>query len=273
MDRQIYRTGQFAEKAAVTERTLRFYDKVGLLAPSQYSEAGYRLYTDDDLLSLQQILAFKFLGFSLDEIKALMRTKPDQLQKILEQQKALMQEKRRQLDSVIQAIEETEQQLQRDQDILKAVVNSIRALHMEKQNDWTDKYFTPEQRQMIDKLRSKSYTPEAEQRLKQVHANAWTEEDQKRVDEQYAYLASELKRLVATGADPASPEAQALAKFQQDLIAGFTKNDPTIEASLRNWWGNYHDLPQEQRPFALPYSAEEAAFLQQACTIFREQNR
>src|SRR5690349_21847479 len=66
VDYKHYTTSQFAQKAAVTARTLRFYDKVGLLSPSEYTEAGHRLYSDEDLWSLQQILALKFLGFSLE---------------------------------------------------------------------------------------------------------------------------------------------------------------------------------------------------------------
>ena len=112
MDQQYYLTSQFAEKASVSIRTLRYYDKVGLLSPSQYTEAGYRLYTDADLLRLQQILALKFLGFSLEEIKRCLRIGPTILQASLSLQKAMMQEKRAQLDNIIQAIEETEQLLQ-----------------------------------------------------------------------------------------------------------------------------------------------------------------
>ncbi len=46
LDTILYHTGEFAQKAAVTERTLRYYDKVGLLSPSEYTEAGYRLYSE-----------------------------------------------------------------------------------------------------------------------------------------------------------------------------------------------------------------------------------
>ena len=46
MDHQHYTTSQFAQKAAVTVRTLRFYDKIGLFSPSGYTQAGHRLYTD-----------------------------------------------------------------------------------------------------------------------------------------------------------------------------------------------------------------------------------
>ncbi|TMC89515.1 MAG: MerR family DNA-binding transcriptional regulator [Chloroflexi bacterium] len=49
MGQHYYHTGQFAQKASVSIRTLRYYDKVGLLSPSQYTEAGYRLYTDPEI--------------------------------------------------------------------------------------------------------------------------------------------------------------------------------------------------------------------------------
>lgn len=63
-----YSTGQFAKLANVTQRTIRYYDKIGLLKPSFVMENGYRMYTQEDLLKLQKILSLKHLGFSLEEI-------------------------------------------------------------------------------------------------------------------------------------------------------------------------------------------------------------
>jgi DNA-binding transcriptional MerR regulator len=45
MGHRLYQTGQFARKAAVSERTLRYYDRIGLLSPSCHSAAGHRLYS------------------------------------------------------------------------------------------------------------------------------------------------------------------------------------------------------------------------------------
>ena len=64
-----YSSGEFAKKANVTVRTIRFYDKKNLLKPSYVNENGARFYTDADFARLQQILLFKYLGFSLDDIK------------------------------------------------------------------------------------------------------------------------------------------------------------------------------------------------------------
>lgn len=59
---------QLARLAGVSVRTLHHYDELGLLRPSGRSEAGYRLYEQQDLQRLQQVLFFRELGFPLEEI-------------------------------------------------------------------------------------------------------------------------------------------------------------------------------------------------------------
>lgn len=108
---------------------------------------------------------------------------------------------------------------------------------MGQQNEhWSAKYFTPEQQKTMEELNRKSYTEEASQKLKTLHPNEWTEEDQKRVDEQYRFVKQELGRLAALGADPASAEAQNVARIKDELGFAFAQGDPDIEASLGKWW-------------------------------------
>jgi DNA-binding transcriptional MerR regulator len=64
-----YQVKEVAELTGVSVRALHHYDERGLLVPSRRSAAGYRLYTDADLLRLQQVLIARELGLSLDEIK------------------------------------------------------------------------------------------------------------------------------------------------------------------------------------------------------------
>ena len=80
--------GQLAKEMDVTVRTLQYYDKEGLLKPSQKSEGGRRLYTDKDIVKLHKILSLKYLGFSLDKIKDNLFSLDDPIEvaKILEQQ-------------------------------------------------------------------------------------------------------------------------------------------------------------------------------------------
>lgn len=64
-----YKVQEFAKMAGVTERTLRYYDKIELLTPSCKNEAMHRFYTDEDFKKLKKITSLKFLGFSIAEIK------------------------------------------------------------------------------------------------------------------------------------------------------------------------------------------------------------
>ncbi|MEU5001197.1 MerR family transcriptional regulator [Streptomyces sp. NPDC021622] len=63
-----YTVGQVSGFAGVTVRTLHHYDRAGLLTPSERSPGGYRLYSEADLARLQQILFYRELGFTLEEI-------------------------------------------------------------------------------------------------------------------------------------------------------------------------------------------------------------
>jgi DNA-binding transcriptional MerR regulator len=67
------RIGQLAERLGVTTRTIRYYEELGLLKPSSYTEGGERRYTEDDVAHLERILELKTLmGFGLDEIRTIL---------------------------------------------------------------------------------------------------------------------------------------------------------------------------------------------------------
>jgi DNA-binding transcriptional MerR regulator len=248
---------------------LRYYDKAGLLSPSRYTEAGYRLYSDDDLLTLQQILALKFLGFSLEEIKGCLRSGPQRLQEVLALQKMMMYERRVQLDSIIQALGETEKLLQERQCDWNAIVRVIRVLQMEQNKEWVNKYFTPEQQQVMKQLSEQSYSPAAKQKMAQ--RSEWTEENQRRADQQWGAVQAEVRHLTAEGVDPASPEAQAVVEQEQGLVAEFTQGDPEVCDGLKQWWKNFDALPDEQKPFPSFYTQEEKTFLDEARKVYRQQ--
>ena len=99
---------QVAKLTGVSIRTLQYYDEIGLLKPSELTAAGYRMYDDDALQALQQILFFKELGFPLKEIKEILE-KPD-FDRIaaFKKQKELFLLKRDRLDRLIQLLERLE---------------------------------------------------------------------------------------------------------------------------------------------------------------------
>lgn len=262
MDRRLYPSGKFARKASVSVRTLRYYDREGLLSPSEYSEAGYRLYSDDDLVSLQQILALKFLGFSLDEIKILIKRGPRSLADMLAQQKAMMSEKRVQLGNIIQGITRTQKLLQEGELDWESLIKVIHAIQMDQNKEWVNKYFTPEQQNQMQDISDASYSEEA--KAKMAAWGEWTEEDQRRIDAQWAEVWDAARRLTAAGADPAGAEAQEMVGKYNGLISAFTRNDPDIAAGLNKWWENHAALPQDRKPFQAPVTAEEQEFINKA---------
>lgn len=257
--------------ASVSVRTLRFYDEVGLLSPTSHTEAGYRLYTDRDFLRLQQILALKFLGFSLDEIKRCLQVGPTVLREALALQKAMMQERREQLDAVIAAIDETRSQLQTNQQEWESIVRVIRVIQMSQTSDWRKKYFSDAQLQQMEELSRQSYSEEQRAKLAEWGKD-WSEEDQRLATQRWDAFIAGLKSLVATGTDPASPEAQALAAQWAALISGFTHDDPGIQEGLKNLYGNLSKMPAGERPFPLPYNEEEEAFLRKMIEAHRERH-
>ncbi|MER6980070.1 MerR family transcriptional regulator, partial [Streptomyces carpinensis] len=88
-----YSVGQVAAFAGVTVRTLHHYDRSGLLSPSARSRAGYRLYDDGDLARLQQVLFYRELGFSLDEIATILKDpQADALEHLRARQRRLGEE-------------------------------------------------------------------------------------------------------------------------------------------------------------------------------------
>ena len=258
--------------ASVSVRTLRFYDKVGLLSPTSYTEAGYRLYTDRDFLRLQQILALKFLGFSLDEIKHCLRVGPTILREALALQKAMMQERREQLDAVIAAIDETQSLLRTDQREWESIVNVIRVIQMSQTSDWRRKYFSDAQLQQMEGLSRQSYTEEQRAKLAEWGKD-WSEEDQRFASQQWSTFIAGLKGLVAIGADPASPEAQALAAQWAALISGFTHGDPGVQEGLKNLYRNLGNMPASERPFPMPYDKEEEAYLHKMIEAYRKSHK
>ena len=269
LDLPFYTTGQFAQKASVSVRTLRYYDSVGLLSPSSYTEAGYRLYTDSDFSRLQQILALKFLGFSLDEIQHCLQVGPTRLQEALAMQRTMMLEKREQLDTIIQALDETGKLLQSNEQDWEAIIAVIRVIHMQESNDWRKKYFSDEQLNQMEEWNNRYFTEEQRQKLAEWGKH-YSEQDQLRAQSQWSEVIAELKRLVAAGADPASPEAQALASQWHSLVSQFTHGDAGITQSLKNMYSNIAEAPKGTAPYPAPYSKEEEAFLQAAIKVFRQ---
>ena len=121
-----YTTGQFAKMAGVTLRTIRYYDKIGLLKPSHILDNGYRQYCNKDLITLQKILALKELGFSLEEIYPLIiDNDKDSFKESLKLQTSLINQKMNHLNNLKATIKSTEKILEHDQISWEKIIELI----------------------------------------------------------------------------------------------------------------------------------------------------
>ncbi|APQ72960.1 MerR family transcriptional regulator [Clostridium botulinum] len=102
-----YKIKEVADMAGISVRMLHHYDKIGLLDPESVSDAGYRLYSDENLDRLQQILFFKELNFPLQEIKIILDSPNFNKKEALETHKQLLLEKKIRLEKIIQSVDKT----------------------------------------------------------------------------------------------------------------------------------------------------------------------
>ena len=102
-----YTVKQLAKLAGVTPRTLHYYDEIGLLHPATYGENGYRYYGDDALLRLQQILFFRELDFSLEQIKTIIDRPDFDLLHALESHRRGLQDRVSRLNCLIDTVDNT----------------------------------------------------------------------------------------------------------------------------------------------------------------------
>ena len=204
-----YQPHEFAKRAGVTIRALHHYDRLGLLKPSGRTAAGYRLYTDRDLVRLEQIVALKFIGFPLSQIRELLNRKDLDVVAALQQQRRIIAEKREHLDCAIRAIERAEQaMLSGEQTDWEPFRKIIEVIQMQTKKDWMKQYYTEQQ---LDDMRKR-----------------WTPELQAESDRGWAELVRDVEAAIVRGDKPESETGRKLADRKQKLIGMFTGGDPGI---------------------------------------------
>ncbi len=102
----MYHIKQVSEISGVSVRTLHHYDEIGILSP-QKSENGYRYYSEEDMSLLQTILFYKYLGFSLGQIRELIGKNEKDILVHLKSQLELMKKEKKKLLTLINTLEKT----------------------------------------------------------------------------------------------------------------------------------------------------------------------
>ncbi|MGP8243484.1 MAG: MerR family transcriptional regulator [Bryobacteraceae bacterium] len=233
----MYQARQFANLAGVTVRTLHHYDRMGLLRPRR-SQSGYRLYGDRDLERLEQIVALKFIGVSLGDIRSLL-DKRVPFASALRRQRRTLEQKRRLIDRAIGAIAEAEAALaagsapRRTTDAA-LITKIIEAIEMQEKTEWARQYYSGAANEKIAARRQE-----------------WSPELQERVSRQWVELIREVE--AALDEDPAGEKAKALARRWKDLVEGFTGGDPEVAKGLAKLWADRANWPAEAQRQMQPF--------------------
>ena len=103
----MYMINEISKLTGVTIRMLHHYDKIGLLVPSKRNNSNYRVYSEEDVARLYQILLFKELEFTLKDIKRILDDEGFDREEALKVHKKLILEKKNRLEKIIESIDDT----------------------------------------------------------------------------------------------------------------------------------------------------------------------
>lgn len=232
---------QVSELSGVSIRTLQYYDNIGLLTPSERTEAGYRLYEEEQLATLQEILLFRELEFPLKEIKAILESPAHDREKALRQQVELLTLKKERLEGLIRLADD---------------LRTAQGKNTTTKNNVPEKNSTRERKTTMDftafdKTKLEEYAKRAREEYSgtdaykeyEVKSAGRTAETEAVLGEGLMAIFARFGKLLTDGssgasedgvpADPVSPAAQELVRELQDYITEhFYTCTPEILAGL-----------------------------------------
>jgi DNA-binding transcriptional MerR regulator len=242
---QLYRVGEVAARTGVSIRTLHHYDDIDLLRPSGHTESGYRLYSAEDLLALQQIVTLRYLGFELRQIRELLhRPDFDLIISLHIQRRAL----RDQVDELAH---------------IEAVLGELLE-HRERTGAWAWELVAKASAAVQQSLEQRGehmsdyYNPEEMKKLFDEIGTKVTPEEVKQIEQQWTVLIGEVR--ANRDLDPASPQAQALVdRWDAMTTATFASypDDPKMRATIAH---NYETGAYASNPDAP--TMEDFAFIE-----------
>jgi DNA-binding transcriptional MerR regulator len=218
-----YQVGEVAGLTGVSVRTLHHYDRIGLLRPQQRTAAGYRLYGEQELLRLQQILTLRYLGFPLKRIGELLDRPDFDLAASLRVQERVLRERMAELEGIAIVLGELVSAYRRDGawnwDLVIHASEAVATGLAQQENTLSD-LFTPEQLQKFAELAER--TPA---------------EEMGAIQDGWSALLPEVR--ASYDLDPASPEAQTLAErwdaLTERTMRAYESTPELVEALRANY--------------------------------------
>jgi MerR family transcriptional regulator, thiopeptide resistance regulator len=242
---------QLSQLAGITPRTLRYYDEIGLLKPSQVGENGYRYYGEESLLQLQQIWLYRELDLPLEQIKEIMGRRDFDVLSALESHKA-----------------ELRQRITRLERLEVTVDHTLR--HLKGMTDMSKKQmfdgFSEAQQAEYEKEAMQKYDPETVKASNQKWKSLTAAEKQRIQDEGNA-IYEDLRQAIAKG--PTSPQAQAaVERWRHHMEYFWVPRDDQLEglADL------YNDDPRFKANFD-QIDPNLAPFIRQAVKFYGENRK
>lgn len=245
------RVKEVADLVGISVRTLHHYDAIGLLSPEDTSETGYRLYSQQDIDILQQILFFKELGFPLKRIKEIIHSPAFNQKEAFELQRNMLLEKRKRLDRMIETLDQT-------------IAYTRGDIEMTNQDKFAGFDFTenPYEQEARERWGNEKVN-EAKTRVTKL-----SKEEQKELTEQSAAIYKKLAYLKE--GSPTSEEAQVAIKEWFDFL-----NDNFTTYSLDAFKGLGQIYIQDERFINTidQYGTGLAQFMCDAMAIYADNNR
>ncbi len=247
-----YTVQKLGELAGISTRTLRYYDEIGILKPARINSSGYRIYGQKEVDRLQQILFYREMGISLEEIKDIITDPAFDAAKALKQHLGRLLDKRSQIDILIANVEKT----------LAVTEGRIQMSDKEKFEGFKQKLVQENEEKYGKEVREK-YGDEAVERSNQVFKNMTKE-----AYDAFEALGNEVLITLAeafkTG-DPAGELGQKTAELHKQWI--------------ERAWGSYNkeahagvaQMYVDDERFTAYYDKEQpglAAFLRDAVHIY-----
>jgi DNA-binding transcriptional MerR regulator len=234
-----YHVHEFAGLAGVTVKTLHHYDRLGLLKPRR-TEAGYRLYVEADLERLEQIIALKFLGFSLRQVQDILEQTSVELADALRWQRKAIEDRQAHLGRALQAIRAAEQALDLGQPARPALLKRIIEV-IDVQHDI--------------ELMKRYYSEEAWERRRRYYEEGPSAE--------WQALYHEIRALL--GEDPGSDQAQEVADRWLMLAVRSYAGDPDVQTDSMTAWMDREHWPPTLKLRIAEFKLEEVTeFIKQS---------
>jgi DNA-binding transcriptional MerR regulator len=249
----MYTIGEVAKMTGLTHKTLRYYDSIGLLKPSNHSDVGYRLYEQADLDRLQQILLYREMGLSLEAIKQIVYAPDFDVQGALASHLTYLTKERQRLDALIQVVTKT---LSAEEELIMSNEEKFEALKETIIQENEAKYGEEIRRKYGDTV-----VDLANEKLQDTDASSWQS-----IEELNDQLNIKLAEAVALG-DPASELAQEVCDLHRQWLT-FYWPDGMYSADKHAAIVDMYQADDRFKAYYEKIAPGASNFLHQAMTIY-----